>query len=93
MDIPVIYYVNVGFAWVIVALAIMGYFRTLQVQGEKWLFWPVFAGAFTMFGISHTLLVYGVSTSAVYLTPIRVVGYTLVVAALIALIARIKKAE
>jgi len=90
MGVWVMYYVNVVFAWSIVGLAIAGYFKTLSITDEKWAFWPLLAAGFAMFGVSHLLLVLGEPASAWDMPPIRITGYSLVVAALATLIARIR---
>jgi hypothetical protein len=82
MDIPVVYYVNLGFSWFIVLLAIAGYFYISKETGKKWSFWPIIAAGWAMFGISHVLVVSDVSTSEWYMTLLRILGYVLVIAAL-----------
>jgi len=82
MNIPPMYYVNVSFTWILMLLSIAGYFYVSRKQGEKWAFWPIFAAAWTMFGISHTLLLAGTSSDAWYIMPLRVLGYLLIVSAL-----------
>ena len=85
MDIPAVYYVNVVFAWILVLLSIAGYFIVSKKLGERWTFWPVFAAAWVMFGISHTLLLTGTSSDAWYIMLLRVLGYLLVISALLVL--------
>jgi hypothetical protein len=92
MDIPAVYYVNVIFAWILVLLSIAGYFVVSRKLGERWAFWPVFAAAWVMFGISHTLLLAGTSSDAWYIMLLRVLGYLLIVSALSVLMLR-KKAK
>lgn len=82
MDVPAVYYVNVVFAWILMLLSITGYFVVSRKLGEKWAFWSVFAAAWTMFGISHTLLLTGTSSDAWYVMLLRVLGYLLIVSAL-----------
>lgn len=82
MGHPAVYYVNVCFAWILVLLSIAGYFYVLKKQGQKWAFWPVFAAAWVMFGISHTLLLTSTSSDAWYIMLLRVLGYLLVISAL-----------
>ncbi len=57
MDVPISYLVNFGFAWVIVLLAIAGYFLTIKRMGEKWLFWIILATGWAFFAIDYTLLI------------------------------------
>ena len=80
-----IYYVNCVFAWVTVVLALVGYFYTVRRAGEKWAFWPIFALGWTMFAISHTLALLGISTAKTGPTVIRIIGYSLIVIAVLAL--------
>jgi hypothetical protein len=82
MDIPAVYYVNVIFAWILMLLSIAGYFVVSRKLGERWAFWPVFAAAWVMFGISHTLLLAGTSSDAWYIMLFRVLGYLLIISAL-----------
>jgi hypothetical protein len=85
MDFPAVYYVNVSFAWILMLLSIAGYFVVSRKLGERWAFWPVFAAAWTMFGISHTLLLAGTSSDAWYIMLFRVLGYLFIVSALLVL--------
>lgn len=82
MEIPVSYFVNCGFAWFIVLLAVAGYFLTLRRMGQRWLFWIVLATGWAFFAVAHTLLITGVSASIPYLTAIWLSSYVLVVASL-----------
>jgi hypothetical protein len=86
------YYVNVSFAWILVLLSLTGYFYVLKKKGEKWAFWLVFAAAYVMFGTSHALVLAGTSANEWYMTFLRVLGYVLMVGALLVLMVR-KKAE
>ena len=85
MDVPAVYYVNVSFTWILTLLSIAGYFVLFRKLGEKWAFWPIFAAAWTMFGISHTLLLAGTSSDAWYIMLLRVLGYLLIVSGLLVL--------
>ena len=88
---PTMYYVNVGFAWFFVMLSMGGYVYTLSKTGEKWAFWPLFAGGWTMFAVSHSLLVSGVSSNEWYMTLFRVLGYVLILVSLCPLLVRIRR--
>jgi ABC-type Co2+ transport system permease subunit len=90
MDLPAMYYVNVSFTWVLMAVSIGGYFIVSKKQGEKWAFWPIVAAAWAVFATSHTLLVAGTSTDEWYLTLLRVLGYVLMLVALSVLMVRRK---
>ena len=74
-------------------LSIAGYFYVSRKQGEKRAFWPISTAAWAVFAISHTLLIAGASTNAWYLTLLRVLGYLLMVSALLVLIARVKSKQ
>ncbi len=93
MEIPVSYLVNCGFAWVIVVLAVTGYFLTLRRMGERWVFWVVLAAGWTFFAVAQTLLVTGVSASAGYLTGIWLSSYVLVVTSLALLFVKLTKVK
>lgn len=90
MNIPPMYYVNVSFTWILFIISIAGYFYVSRKQGEKWVFWPISAVAWAMFGISHAMLIAGISTNEWYITLLRVLGYLLMVSALSMLMARRK---
>ena len=91
MDIPPTYYVHLGFAWLIVLLAIWGYFYTPKGAERKWSFWLLLAAGWAMFGISHTLTITGTPTNEWYMLLIRVLGYLLNIAALVNLALEAKK--
>jgi len=93
MEIPVSYFVNCGFAWFIVLLAVAGYFLTLIRMGERWLFWIVLAVGWTFFAVAQTLLVTGISASMPYLTAIWLSSYVLVVASLAILFVTLTKVK
>ena len=93
MQVPVSYLVNCGFGWLIVLLAIVGYFLTLARMGEKWLFWLVLASGWAFFAIANTLLVSGVPASVPYLLGIWLSSYVLVVASLALLFLKLTKAK
>lgn len=82
MEIPISNLVNCGFAWLIVLLAVAGYFLTLRRMGQRWLFWIVLAAGWAFFAVAHTLLVAGVSAGTPYLTAIWLSSYVLVVISL-----------
>ena len=85
------YYVNCGFSWFIVLLAIVGYFYILRKTARKQAFWPILTAGWTMFGVSHSLIIGGVPTGEWYMTLLRILGYVLVIAALFSLMAETKK--
>lgn len=85
MEIPVSYWVNCGFGWFIVLLAIAGYFLTLKRMRERWSFWIVLAVGWAFFATAQTLLVAGVSASVPYLAAIWLSSFVLVISALVTL--------
>ncbi len=91
MDIPVSYFVNFGFAWLLVLLAIVGYFLTLKRTGEKWIFWIILALGWALLAISYTLLIAGVPAGVGYLTAIWISSYVLVLASLVLLFIKLTK--
>jgi len=93
MDIPVSYFVNCGFAWFIVLLAITGYFLTLRRMREKWAFWIILAIGWAFFAIAQTLLVTGVSADVPYLTAIWLSSYVLVITSLVLLFIRLTRVK
>lgn len=90
MDYPAVYYVNAVFAWILVVSSVAGYFVVSRKFGEKWVFWPIFAAAWTLFGTSHTLLLAGTSSDAWYILLLRVLAYVLLVSSVLLLMARNK---
>ena len=93
MDIPVSYLVNCGFAWLLVLLAIAGYFLTLRRMGEKWLFWIILAIGWAFFAVAHTLLITGVSAGVPYLIGIWLSSYVLVIASLVLLFIKLTRVK
>ena len=91
MDIPVSYFVNFGFAWLLVLLAIVGYFLTLKRTGEKWIFWIILATGWALLATSYTLLIAGVPAGMGYLIAIWISSYVLVMASLILLFIKLTK--
>jgi len=89
MEIPVSYLLNGVFAWLIVILAIAGYFITLRRLCEKWVFWVVLAIGWSFFAICHTLLIAGVSVDVAFLSALWLASYVLVMASLVLLFIKI----
>lgn len=89
MEIPVSYWVNCGFGWFIVLLAIAGYFLTLKRMRERWSFWIVLAVGWALFATAQTLLVAGVSASVPYLAAIWLSSFVLVISALVTLFVKL----
>ncbi len=93
MDVPVSYWVNFGFGWLIVLLAITGYFLTLRRMGEKWFFWIVLAVGWAFFAIAQTLLITGVQAGIPYLVAIWLSSYVLVIASMVLLFIRLTRVK
>ena len=93
MYIPPTYYINLGFAWLIVLLAIFGYFYTSRKAKGNWPFWLLVAAGWAMFGISHVVTIAGASTEGWYMTLLRVLGYIFNIAALVSLALEAKKSK
>jgi hypothetical protein len=77
--------INCCFGWILVALAVTGYYMTLKNRGEKWLFWNILAIGWGFFALAQTLLLLGVHAGAVYLITIWLSSYILVIASMILL--------
>ncbi len=93
MDVPVSYWVNFGFGWLIVLLAIIGYFLTLRRMGEKWLFWIILAVGWAFFAIAQTLLITGVKAGVPYLAAIWLSSYVLVITSMVLLFIKLTKVK
>lgn len=88
-----LYALNCGFAWFLTVLSMAGYFYTARRTGEKLPFWPMLASGWMMFAVSHSLQLNGVPASEGYLLVFRVLGYVLVIAALLTLMLKPAKPE
>ena len=93
MDVPISYLVNFGFGWLIVLLAITGYFLTLRRMGQKWLFWIILAVGWAFFAIAQTLLITGVQAGVPYLAAIWLSSYVLVIASMVLLVIRLTRVK
>lgn len=91
MDVPTEYLVNTGFSWIIVLLAIAGYFLTLKRMGERWVFWIILAIGWAFFALAHTLLIIGVPAGTPYLAGIWISSYLLVMASLVILFIKLTR--
>ncbi len=93
MDVPISYLVNFGFGWLIVLLAIIGYFLTLRRMGEKWLFWIILAVGWSFFAIAQTLLITGVQAGVPYLAAIWLSSYVLVITSMVLLFIKLTRVK
>ena len=85
MEIPVEYWINCGFGWFIVLLAVVGYFLTWRRMRERWSFWIILAIGWAFFAVAQTLMVAGVSAGVPYLSAIWLSSFVLVIASLVML--------
>lgn len=93
MNIPLSYIVNCSFGWIIVALALAGYFLTLKRSGEKWSFWIVLAAGWAFFALAQTFLITGVKAGEGYLIGIWLSSYVLVITAMALLFLKLTRAR
>jgi cytochrome c biogenesis protein ResB len=84
---------NCGFAWFLTVLSMVGYFYTQRKTGERLPFWPMLASGWMMFAVSHSLLLNGVSSTQWYMMVFRVLGYVLVICAILTLMLKPAKPE
>ena len=85
--------VNCCFGWILVALAVTGYYLTLKNRNEKWFFWNILAVGWGFFALAQTLLLAGVHTGSVYLIAIWLSSYVLVIASMILLFLKLMKVK
>ena len=85
MDTPVIYAVNSGFTWLIVAMSVVGYGVTIKRIGQKWSLWIVLATGWTLLAIINTLLAVGVPIGKTETNAIWLSSFILVMASLLML--------
>jgi len=83
--------VNCCFGWILVALAVTGYYMTLKYRGEKWFFWNILAVGWAFFALAQTLLFAGIHAGSVYLIAIWLSSYVLVIASMILLFLKLTK--
>ncbi|MEE8354172.1 MAG: hypothetical protein V3S10_06900 [Dehalococcoidales bacterium] len=93
MEIPFSYWVNAGFGWFIVILAIVGYFLTWKRMNERWGFWLVLAVGWAFFAVAQTLLIAGTPAGVPYLTAIWLSSFVLVIASLILLFMKLTRVK
>ena len=87
------YYVNLGFTWFLVVLAIWGYVATLRNTGQKLVYWLFLGLAWALLGVSHALIFSGVPHGLWYLSAIRIAGYAIMVISVISLMVHIVNKE
>lgn len=91
MTVPVSYWVNCGFGWLIVLLAVAGYVLTLRRLGERWGFWIILAAGWAFFALAQSLLIAGVAAGVPYLIGIWLSSFVLVIASLVLLFVKLTR--
>ncbi len=91
MEIPLSSWVNFGFGWFIVILAIVGYFLTWKRMNQRWSFWLVLAVGWAFFAVAHTLLIAGTPAGVPYLVAIWLSSFVLVIASFILLFMKLSR--
>jgi hypothetical protein len=76
-------YVNLGFSWLIVFLALFGFFLTLKRTGEKMPFWLVLAGGWTCMAILYLILIVNLPIGKSLLISIALVSFILVMTSML----------
>jgi len=89
MEIPVSYWVNCGFGWFIVLLAVAGYVLTWRRMRERWSFWIILAIGWAFFAVAQTLMVAGVPAGVPYLSAIWFSSFVLVITSLVMLFVKL----
>jgi hypothetical protein len=74
--------INSGICWVIVLMAVAGYFLTLKRIGQKWPFWIVLIIGWTFLAISSSLVTLGINPGASYVQAMWLASFVLVIASL-----------
>jgi hypothetical protein len=82
MDISSLNLINCVIVWLLVLLAITGYFVTLRKTGEKWHFWVTLATGWALLAITETLMIAGVTEGTWYVVTALWSPFVLVMASL-----------
>ena len=83
MSLPVVYLIDAGVSWLVVLLAVIGYFLTLKRIGEKWPFWMILAFGWAFLALANTLVVIGIPVVKPPLTALWLSSYLLVMVSLL----------
>ena len=75
--------VNCGFAWLIVALAIGGYFLTCRKIGERWMFCVVLSCGWGLFAVAQTIVLLGTIQNPTLLGALWISSFVLVICSLV----------
>ncbi|HSW57055.1 MAG TPA: hypothetical protein VLH15_01510 [Dehalococcoidales bacterium] len=89
MDNPVIYYINLAFAWFLVLVSVWGYSTIVRKTGQKMVFWLLFGLAWVFFGFSHIFTLGGADASDWYMITLRTAGYVMIFCSVISLMIHI----
>ncbi len=82
MNTAVVDAVNCGFAWLVAALSVAGYFVTQKRGGQRWPLWVVLATGWALLAIANTLLAMGITMRWSEVVAIWLASYVLVMASL-----------
>jgi len=93
MDLPTMYYVNVGFSWFIVLLSLWGFVAVSRHTGQKMVFWRMFGFAWVLFGTTHILTLLGIDLHENFFTGLRIGGYFFMVLAILTLMVNLVNRE
>jgi hypothetical protein len=83
------YLINSGLCWLIVLMALAGYFLTVKRTGQKWPFWLTLGVGWSLMAISNSLTVLGIAQETSYLLGIWLSSYVLVVASMLLLFVKL----
>ena len=85
MNFQLHYLINSVLCWVIVLIAIAGYFLTLKRIGQKWPFWVLLSVGWALIATSNTFVLIGIGQGTSFLLSIWLSSYVLVFASLVLL--------
>ncbi|MCX6013821.1 MAG: hypothetical protein NTV30_10585 [Chloroflexi bacterium] len=75
--------INCGFGWIIVSLAITGYFLTKKRINESWFFWIVLGTGWALFAVAQTILLANIVASIPFLVAILFCSFILVITSMV----------
>jgi hypothetical protein len=85
MNFQLHYLINSVLCWVIVLIAIAGYFITLKRIGQKWPFWALLSVGWALIATSNTFVLFRIGQGTFLLLAIWLSSYVLVFASLVLL--------
>ncbi len=80
------YLINLVFSVIIVIFALWAYFYNLRKTGKRLAFWPMIGSGWAVFAITHGAQLSAFLTDVFTLALLRIIGYVLVILALITLV-------